>query len=97
MKNHFVSRIIYLLLLLSMGSLILIIFIYPSRRHEENNFYYRSKFSDIIEGKVYKPYVYRRLVPITVHMINSLIPKKYKIISSEFVKNNPFTNKILKI
>lgn len=40
--------------------------------------YPRAMFQELVQGKAYKPFVYRRLVPATIKITSSLIPEKIK-------------------
>lgn len=83
---------IYVILTLLIAIPVLVIFLnYPGINDDK-----RSDFESMINGKAYKPFVYRMLVPTSVKFLSQMIPDKVKNSVSEFVENNQFVSKVFK-
>ena len=77
--SQILFRFAYPILLTVTSCYILVIFLRPIENvHEGINFYYRSKFLDMVNGTAYKPFVYRTLLPTTVRLISSMTPNQYR-------------------
>jgi hypothetical protein len=57
-----------------LSGLLLIAMMRTSDRSTGLNGYNRARFMDMVEGKAYKPFVYRTLVPSTVRAVTLLVP-----------------------
>jgi len=67
-------RAIYAISLATITSVVFLIFIIDPGIDG----YYRANFKDIINGKAYKPYVFRTLTPSAVRLIASTLPTELK-------------------
>jgi hypothetical protein len=72
-------RLAYGVGLLAVSLWVLAIFVRPVEGvHSGLNQYYRSKFLDMVNGTAYKPFVYRTLLPTTIHIITAVTPPGVK-------------------
>ena len=85
MTKPIIMRIAYFVLLISLSSLILISFLRPTSQHVGINDYYRARFLDMVEGKAYKPFVYRTLLPTIVRGISLIVPEQFQITCTNLV------------
>jgi hypothetical protein len=88
----------HILLLTIVSGYILAIFLKPPGHYFGNrmfslgiNTYYRAKFIDMVEGRAYKPFVYRTLLPSTVRLLSSVTPEGFQRGLSNFVEKHDFT------
>jgi hypothetical protein len=80
LKTHysFLSKFVYIITLIAVSGYVLIIFVRPVENGSSGiNFYYRSKFLDMVHGTAHKPFVYRTLLPSTVRLVAFLTPREY--------------------
>lgn len=95
-------RLVYIILIALVSGYILVIFLSPvTKPHFKNewytlgiNQYYRAKFTDMVDGQAYKPFVYRTLLPSTVRLISSATPASLQLGLSDFVKNHYLTRRV---
>ena len=80
----------YIILLAMVSGWILLIFLKPEPLSVGINQHDRSRFLDMVEGKAYKPYVYRTLLPTTTRVVAALTPEQVANALAATVENNPF-------
>jgi hypothetical protein len=85
-----VQKVTHWGVLIFICSLVLVVFLSPSWQHNGINMQYRAKFLDMIDGKAYKPYVYRTLLPTTVRVVASVVPEQWSKASTDMVEGHLF-------
>lgn len=83
-------KLAYAFLLVAVSGWILLIFLRPEPRSVGINQYERSMFLDMVEGKAYRPFVYRVLLPTTTRVVTNLTPDSVTDACSRFVEQNIF-------
>jgi hypothetical protein len=84
--SQIIVRFGYPIVLTIISGYVLVIFIRPvSNAHVGINFYERSKFLEMVHGTAYKPFVYRTLLPTTVHLISIVTPNQYRHVFEEVI------------
>ncbi|MFC2031597.1 hypothetical protein ACFLWA_12830, partial [Chloroflexota bacterium] len=74
MKEHTIacrSCLRFLLIAVS-SAFILLVFLKPSEIYSGLNQYERSKFTEMVQGTAYRPFVMRTLLPTAVRLISAL-------------------------
>lgn len=89
------GRIIYSVTLLLISGVVFVQFLYPHRGlYAGINAYHRAKFMDMVEGRAYKPFVYRTLLPTTVRVLSAIVPAEYQKILEDHVVQNHALNQL---
>jgi hypothetical protein len=84
--SQILVRFGYPIVLTIISGYVLVIFIRPvSNAHVGINFYERSKFLEMVHGTAYKPFVYRTLLPTTVHVISLVTPNQFRHVFEEVI------------
>lgn len=91
MKQNFVKKYLFILSLIFVGLYVFLVFL----KSPGINAYERSKFPDMINGKAWKPFVYRVFVPVNVRIITSIIPQELQGRLTDFGKENQTAVRIL--
>lgn len=72
------KRIVHFILLLVASIYVFVLFVKPSPAHTGFNADRRVTFEDMIDGRAYRPFVYRTLMPSVVRVISLMTPKSIK-------------------
>jgi len=91
MNNLVVKKYFFLFILLLTCLYVFLVFL----KTPGINSYDRSKFSDMIYGKAWKPFVYRVFVPVSVKLITSVISESVQSKLTDFGKENPSAERVL--
>ena len=96
-------RLVYIILIALVSGYVLVIFVRPV----EQPFGPKSirfslginqtsvaRFMDMVNGRAYKPFAYRALLPSTVRFLSSATPASFRLGLTDFVENHYFTKKV---
>ncbi len=84
----------YVALIALMSACILLIFLRPGEWHDGINDNGRTKFMDMVNGRAYRPYVYRTLLPSTIRLLTSITPDRVQRDLSSFVEKDPLARPV---
>ena len=91
MKKPGLKQIFFILTLLLTSLYVFLVFL----KSPGINSYERSKFTDMIYGKAWKPFVYRVFVPVSVRLISGAVPESFQSQLTEFGNENQQAARVL--
>jgi hypothetical protein len=91
MNNPASKKFIFISALLLVSLYVFLVFL----KNPGINAYERSKFPDMIDGKAWKPFVYRVFVPVSVNLFSGVVPQGIKNSITEFGKANSSAARVL--
>jgi hypothetical protein len=101
-RNRFLAYVAHIAVLAAAG-LTLAAFLLPNKdgwRLESSHLgidgYSRARFSEMVDGSAFKPFVCRALLPATTRFIATVTPEQVKIGASRFVRSHHWTHSAFK-
>ncbi len=78
-----------LLLIAGAAAWVLVQFVTPAATHAGINYYYRARFLDMLNGRAWRPFVTRALLPTTVRGIVAIAPPELQQGAADAVARTP--------